>query len=103
MKTNSKDEAIARIFKIVDEGYAKAVKERDARRLEAERAAAKRKLVDAEVVAGPWPRRQLSQEDLWRRQQEIDFWWQRHLDEKAEEERYRTCHRGPGDSDWNLR
>jgi hypothetical protein len=35
----------------------------------------------SEVVAGPWPRPKLSDEELIRRQQELDRWWQQRLDE----------------------
>lgn len=44
----------------------------------------------------------LTEEQLCRRQNEIDFWWRRHLAERAEleEEASKTCHRGPGDSDY---
>jgi hypothetical protein len=53
----------------------------------------------AEVVEFP-PK--LSEAELWRRQLAIDACWERTLAAKRElEERYgRTCHRGPGDPDW---
>ena len=48
------------------------------------------------------PPAQLSDAELWRRQQLIDAAWERTLEARREmEEAYsRTCHRGPGDPDW---
>ena|SRR6516164_1699763 len=47
----------------------------------------------------------LSEHELLRRQMVIDQAWERVLEERRELERIaeRSCHRGPGDSDWNLR
>jgi hypothetical protein len=47
----------------------------------------------------------LSEHELLRRQMVIDQAWERVLEERRELERMaeRSCHRGPGDSDWNLR
>jgi hypothetical protein len=67
-------------------------------------AATKAKVV--KLPAGPdEPPRQLSDEELWRRQQIIDRVWRQNLEAKRElEEMYsQGCHRGRGDSDWNLR
>jgi hypothetical protein len=51
------------------------------------------------------PPGKLSEAELIRRQQIIDRVWEQNLQAKREmEEMYRgSCHRGPGDSDWNLR
>jgi hypothetical protein len=59
----------------------------------------------AEVLAGPWPRRQLSEAEVIRRQQQLDWWWERHLDDEREREREArmTCHVGPGDPDYRRR
>jgi hypothetical protein len=47
----------------------------------------------------------LSDQELLRRQMVIDQAWERVLEERRELERLaeRSCHRGPLDSDWNLR
>jgi hypothetical protein len=45
------------------------------------------KAPEAEVVAGPWPRPQLSEAELIRRQQQLDWWWEQRLDEERERER----------------
>jgi hypothetical protein len=71
---------------------------------EARASAARAKVV--KMPAGPdEPPRQLSEAELIRRQQIIDRVWEQNLEAKRElEEMYRgSCHRGPGDSDWNLR
>ena len=55
----------------------------------------------AEVVQFP---AKLSEWELIRRQQVIDQAWERVIEQRCELERIaeRGCHRGPGDSDWNL-
>jgi hypothetical protein len=61
---------------------------------------------EPEVVAGPWPRPQLSEAELIRRQRQLDYWWERHLEEEREREREAawSCHVGPGDPDyWRSR
>jgi hypothetical protein len=69
-----------------------------------------RKRPKAEVVKLPVPMNeppavQLSEAELIRRQQLIDQAWERTLEARRELEAVypRTCHRGPGDSDWGLR
>jgi hypothetical protein len=37
----------------------------------------------APVLAGPWPTPKLSEEEIIRRQQQIDVWWQAHREEEA--------------------
>jgi hypothetical protein len=37
----------------------------------------------AEVVAGPWPRPKLTEQQIIARQLELDRWWQRHRQEEA--------------------
>lgn len=46
----------------------------------------------------------LSEQELLRRQEVIDQAWEQVLEERRrlEEIAKRSCHRGPGDSDWNL-
>ena len=55
----------------------------------------------AEIVEFP---AKLSEWELMRRQAIIDQTWERVLEQRRELERIaeRSCHRGPGDSDWNL-
>jgi hypothetical protein len=57
--------------------------------------------VEATVLEFP-PK--LSEQELIRRQQIIDQTWERVVEQRRELERLaeRSCHRGPGDSDWNL-
>jgi hypothetical protein len=59
----------------------------------------------AEVLAGPWPRRQLSEAQLIERQRQLDYWWEQRLDEEREREREArmSCHVGPGDPDYRRR
>jgi len=47
----------------------------------------------------------LSDQEVLRRQQIIDRIWEENLERKKELERRasRTCHRGPRDSDWDIR
>jgi hypothetical protein len=70
-----------------------------------QRAAAARAKVVKMPLSADEPPRQLSDEELWRRQQIIDRVWEQNLEAKRElEEMYsRGCHRGRGDSDWGLR
>ena len=58
--------------------------------------------VEATVLEFP-PK--LSEQELIRRQRIIDQAWERVLEERrrVEEAAARSCHRGPYDSDWNLR
>jgi hypothetical protein len=37
----------------------------------------------AEIVPGPWPRPKLTEAELLAKQQQIDYWWERHLSEQA--------------------
>jgi hypothetical protein len=55
--------------------------------------------IEAEVL--PFPPK-LSERELWERQQVIDACWERTLEAKRalEEEAARSCHRGPGDPDY---
>jgi len=55
----------------------------------------------AEVVQFP---AKLSEWELIRRQRIIDQTWERVLEQRRELEKLaeQSCHRGPGDSDWNL-
>jgi hypothetical protein len=50
-------------------------------------ASLKSKPKPAEVVAGPWPRPKLSEQELITRQQQLDVWWERHLREQAQRRR----------------
>jgi hypothetical protein len=38
----------------------------------------------AEVVAGPWPRRQLTEWQIIENQRQIDYWWELHKAQEAE-------------------
>jgi hypothetical protein len=47
----------------------------------------------------------LSEQERMRRQQIIDWIWEANLEQEKELARRasRTCHRGPWDSDWNIK
>jgi hypothetical protein len=59
----------------------------------------------AAVVAGPWPRPKLTEAQLIERQKQLDYWWERRLDDEREREREArsTFHVGPGDPDYRRR
>ena len=54
----------------------------------------------AEIVPGPWPRRLLTEQELINRQQQIDYWWGRHLEEVADRNRERTSEEKLSDEIW---
>ena len=98
-----KREVFAKIQQDLREAGRKKRLEDAAKKLEAEaRAKARKGDVEAKVLEFP-PK--LSEQELMRRQMIIDQAWERVLEQRREldEERARSCHRGPGDSDWNLR
>jgi len=80
------------------------------------REAVRKKMLDNKANAVPAPKPtlegkvlefppKLSEHELMRRQLILDQAWERLLEQRHELERLleRSCHRGPLDSDWNLR